>query len=213
MNTNKIKEYKKSLKLSSIQREIIIGLILGDGHLETQNNGKTYRLKIEQSIKSIEYIDWLYDNFREWVLTEPKEKIKKDIRFKKDVINVYFNTVSHSAFRFYANQFYNGKKKIVPKLIYRWLTPLSIASWFMDDGSIKSFKHKGKIINTQGFTKIEVKYLSDCLLRKYGIKSKLRRQKNNTWQLYLLSETIDKFYKIINPYIISSMRYKLINLG
>lgn len=213
MNTNIIKDYKKSLKLSNKQRQIIIGLMLGDGHLETQDNGRTYRLKVEQSIKSKEYIDWLYENFKEWVLTSPKEKVKKDKRFKQDVINIYFNTVSHSAFRFYAQQFYINKKKVIPKLIYRWLRPVSLAIWFMDDGSIKSSKHKGKIINTQCFSKTEVKFLSECLFKKYGIKSNLRRQKGNTWQLYLLSETINKFYKIINPHIIPSMRYKLVNLG
>lgn len=205
MNTNKIKEYKKDLKLVKKQREILIGLMLGDGHLETQNKGRTYRLKVEQSIRHKKYVDWLYENFKEWVLTKPKINSSSN--------SMFFNTVSHGSFRFYAQQFYQDRKKIVPKQIYKWLTPLALAVWYMDDGSIKSSKHKGKIINTQCFSKQEVKFLQKCLEERFFIKSILRKQKGNTWQLYLLSETINKFYQIVKPYILPSMRYKLINLG
>jgi len=60
MRLKEIEDYKKNLKLSSLQREIIVGLALGDGHLETLNEGKTYRLKVEHSLKQREYLDWLY---------------------------------------------------------------------------------------------------------------------------------------------------------
>ena len=45
MNTKEISEKKKDLKLSERQRELIVGLLLGDGHLETQNGGGTDRVK------------------------------------------------------------------------------------------------------------------------------------------------------------------------
>jgi len=50
-NSNKVKEYKKSLSvsggLSMKQKEAAIGLILGDASLQSQNKGKTFRLKFE----------------------------------------------------------------------------------------------------------------------------------------------------------------------
>ena len=100
------------------------------------------------------------------------------------------------------------EKKIVPKLIHRWLTPLTLAVWFMDDGSIKSKFHKAKIINTQSFSKEDIKRLIQVLMSKYGVKAKLRKQKEG-YQIYLLSETIKSFEAIIRPYIIPSMKYKL----
>ena len=51
MNTKEIREYKNTLKLTDIQKSILIGTLLGDGHLETQDEGKTYRLKIEHQSK------------------------------------------------------------------------------------------------------------------------------------------------------------------
>ena len=66
MNTKEIKNYKEKLKLTRRQREIIVGKLLGDGHLESMNNGRTYRLKIEHSLKQKEYVDWFYQEFEEW---------------------------------------------------------------------------------------------------------------------------------------------------
>jgi hypothetical protein len=46
--SKKLKGYKESLvKLSQIQREAAIGLMLGDASLQSQNGGKTYRMKFE----------------------------------------------------------------------------------------------------------------------------------------------------------------------
>jgi hypothetical protein len=47
-NSKLLKEYKSTLKyLSKIQLETAIGLILGDVSLQSQNKGKTFRMKFE----------------------------------------------------------------------------------------------------------------------------------------------------------------------
>jgi hypothetical protein len=47
-NSNLLKKYKEQLNtLSKEQWEASIGLILGDASLNTQNKGKTYRIKFE----------------------------------------------------------------------------------------------------------------------------------------------------------------------
>ena len=180
--------------------------MLGDGHLETQNNGKTYRLKVEHSIKQKEYVDWFYQEFKEWILTKPKKKRK--IRNGKLSYNYWVNTLSSGSFRFYAHQFYEGKKKIIPKLIHRWLTPLSLAVWFMDDGSIKSKHHRARIINTQGFEKREVLRLIKVLDEKFDLKCKLRKQKEG-YQIMILAESADRFAGIVKDHLCSSMKYKI----
>ena len=67
---------QKAGDMNKEQRSIVVGTLLGDGHLETQNQGRTYRLKIEHSIKQKDYTDWLYQNFKSWVNDTPKEKRK-----------------------------------------------------------------------------------------------------------------------------------------
>lgn len=58
-NSHQLKEYKKTLKLTKEQRSILIGVLLGDAHLETQDQGQTYRLKFAQSVAHKPYLDHL----------------------------------------------------------------------------------------------------------------------------------------------------------
>jgi DNA-binding transcriptional regulator WhiA len=206
MHSQEIENYKKGLQLTKRQRELVVGKLLGDAHLEAQKNGRTYRLVVEHSLKQKAYVDWLYNEFKEWVLTKPKIKIQTV--GGKQYQKYYFRTVSSGAFRFYHHQFYPKGKKVVPPQLYKWLTPLGLAVWFMDDGSIKSNHHRARILNTQGFTKKEVTDLTKILQQTFQLKAQLRKQREG-YQVYLLAETIDIFARIIRPHIISSMRYKL----
>lgn len=206
MRSKELEARKKSLKLSAKQRSILIGTMLGDGHLETQNHGRTYRLKIEHSVNQRFYVDWLYTQFREWVNTSPK--IKKKVLSGVAVTNVHFQTLSVGQFRFYAQQFYENKRKVVPKQIVKWLDPLALAVWFMDDGSLKSKHHKALVLNTQGFSKIDINRLIEALKTRYGIEAAVRRQKDGL-QILLSSENADTFSQIIRPNLLTQFEYKL----
>ncbi len=210
MHSNAIETYKKKLKLTERQREILIGVLLGDGHLETQDQGRTYRLKIEHSIKQRAYVEWLYQEFKEWVQTPPQRRTRfVRLRSVEGTYEKYwFNTLSHGAFRFYAHQFYQHGRKIAPRLIHRWLSPRALAIWYMDDGSIKSKAHKTVLLNTHAFDAMSLKRLQKALQEKFGVKTKLRTQREGT-QIYVVGETVQRFLNIIEPYIIPSMRYKL----
>jgi hypothetical protein len=52
-------------KINKFQKEILIGLILGDAHLEKSLNSLSYRLKIEQSFFHKEYVEHLYNIFKD----------------------------------------------------------------------------------------------------------------------------------------------------
>ena len=186
-------------------RSILVGTLLGDGHLETQNNGRTYRLKIEHSIKQKEYTDWLYQNFKNWSKQIPKEKTK--VVKGRTYTNYWFSTESIGDFRFYGQQFYDeNHKKVVPRIIKKLLTPLALAVWFMDDGSSKSKQHKALILNTQCFGKSELELLIEALLEKFGVEAKLRPQKEG-FQLIISQPA--RFIELIRPYLRKEFDYKL----
>lgn len=206
MNRKELEAYKSKLKLTPVQREIIVGKLLGDAHLSNYPTGPRYKLMIQHSLNQKAYVDWLYKQFKDWVLTPPKEKdqVVRGKLYKK----YWFNTFKHIAFKFYAQQFYRNGKKVVPGLIHHWLTPLGLAVWFMDDGSIKSNQHKALILNTQCYVDADLKRLQDVLFNKFGIQTKLRKQKEGK-QIYILSETVEKFVSLIRPFVLPDMEYKL----
>ena len=207
MRSKEIENLKKGIELTNVQRSIIIGLILGDGHLETQDRGKTYRLKVEHSIKQKDYVDWLYDKLKNIVASKPKLKEKK---LKDGEYNSYwFTTYSLGLFRFYGQQFYPDGKKIIPRIITKLLNPLAVAVWFMDDGSFKSNRHKTFIIHTLGYGKEDLLKVKKSFKEKFDIGVELHRQKGNKFRLYVFSESAGKLKRIIEPYIIPTLRYKL----
>lgn len=196
----------KKFKITSRQKQIIIGKILGDGCLET-TNGITYRLKIEHGIKQKDYVLWTYKELKNLAASEPKFKLHKSSA-RKDYEKYWFNTSYTTSLKFYGQQFYPQGKKVVPKLIHRWLTPLAFAVWFMDDGSIKSKECKGKIINTQSFDKISLERLQLAIETNFKIRTTLRKQKDGT-QIYIPASEYDKLQLTISKYIIPSLSYKL----
>lgn len=198
---------KKKFKLSLIQKEILFGVILGDAHFETQNNEITYRIMFEQSVKHKPYIDHLYEIFKTCVNTPPKSRV---ITYKNGntSTNVKFATVFSSTFTFFGKQFYKQKKKIVPKLIHRWLTPRALAYWYMDAGSMKSIQSKGVLLNTQSFSYAEVVQLCEVLKTKYDLSGWPRKQKKNTYQIYISGTSYETLRDLIYPFIIPEMRYK-----
>ena len=130
-NSKIFKEYKASLTaLSQLQWDISIGLILGDASLQTQNKGKTYRLKFEWGNKQKSYLDHVYNLFNEWVISLPHKKTRTSPK-GNEIINWGFQTISHEAFNPLAKLFINNNKKIVAELLIKdHLTPIGLAFWF-----------------------------------------------------------------------------------
>lgn len=201
---------EKKIKLNALQKEVLFGVVLGDAHLETQNNKITYRVKFEQSSKKKPYIDHLYEIFKDFVKTPPKPKI---VSYKigcqnKTSLNIRFATIQSSLFTFFGKQFYKENKKKVPKLIHRWLTPRALAYWYMDDGSMKSVQSKGVLFNTQGFSHAEVQLLCNVLTDKFKLFCWPRKQKNKTYQIYVSGKSYETLRDCIYSFIIPEMQYK-----
>lgn len=213
-NSKIVKEYKNSLiNLTDIQWEASIGLILGDANLQTQNNGKTYRMKFEWSDKNKAYLDHVYNLFDEWVLSQPHKKSRFSPKGNL-VINWGFQTLSHSAFNILADLFINekGQKSVPKELIKNHLTGRGLAYWFMDDGGKldynKNSKNTSIVLNTQSFTELEVYLMSKELTDKFKFECEVRSNKNKK-VIVIKSSSYSIFRKLTDPYIIPEMKYKL----
>ena len=182
-----------------------MGTILGDGHLETQTKGKTYRLKIEHGLSQKEYVDWLYKQLKTMTVGEPRIKITTI--GNKNYQKYWFNSVATDSLRFYAQQFYQENKKVVPKLIHRWLTPLAIAVWFMDDGSKSRSSY---YLNTQQFEKNDQLLLMKILARDYSIATTLNRDKHY-YRIRIRTSSARRLEIILQPLILPWLHYKLTN--
>ena len=95
-----------SVNISEKQHQILLGLLLGDAHLELAENGKSARLKIEYSKEKLPYIEHVREVFLDWdpglIRDAPGEK--------KD--NWAFSTKYSTSLLEYQKRFYLGEKRI-----------------------------------------------------------------------------------------------------
>ena len=76
---------------------------------------------------------------------------KPDKRTGKIYKSIYFRTLTLPCLNEYHDIFYKNKVKIIPKNLDELLTPIGLAYWIMDDGSITT--HKQTVLHTRSFSK------------------------------------------------------------
>jgi hypothetical protein len=207
----KLQIYKQQLVLSQPLFEIALGGLLGDISIQTQDGGKSYRLKFQQSdTRHRDYLFHLHGLFHEWVLSPP--------HFHRTRAMWSFQTISHIEFKKLAELFIltdTGmpcKKHIKPDLVEKYLTPLSLAYWFMDDGGKSCYKkdypRKGFVFNTQGFEKRDVEILCKGLQTKFALHCWYKPNKKG-YVLVISAKSYDAMMDLLGDSIIQSMRHKL----
>jgi hypothetical protein len=155
--------------LSTLQKEMMVGTLLGDANLHRNATSKFAHLKIERSAKDLEYLKYQYDIFAPLCKSGCKIYDRQDGTGQ----NCYFITRSYGVLdRLYRKWYPNNGKKIVPRNIK--LTPLTIAIWLCDDGYIARHHKKSKCLittfATNGFTKSDTEWLAKRLSDRYKEK-------------------------------------------
>jgi hypothetical protein len=184
----------RKLQLSSLQRELIVGSLLGDAYLMPTTSGFCFR--VNHGMQQRDYVDWKFNMLAELVRTPPRESGKC----------YYFRTVTHPEFSRYRDYFYFGRRKIIPlTLLSEQFSEFSLAVWLMDDGAVD---RKQLRLNTQSFSLIENEALASILRAKFGIETRLNRDKDR-YRLRVNDASIQRFRDLVGPYLIPSMLYKL----
>ena len=97
--------------------------------------------------------------------------------------------------------------KCVPKNIGEFLTPLALAIWIMDDGGRVG---KGLKFATNSFSYEDCLLLSNVLFDKYNLRTSVQSAGvKNQYIIYVLKESMPALRELVQPYMVSSMLYKL----
>ncbi len=184
--------------LTSYQKSVIIGTLLGDGYIRTIPGRRNAFLEINHSFSQREYVDWKYNVLKTITTSSPKPRKGNGAR-----IAYRFFTKQHQYLSHLQNLFYVNGKKIVPEDIL--LNPLILAVWFMDDGS--RCRERDVYLNTQQFDiKSQKRLLSS--LEKLQLFASLNKDKNYK-RIRFFKSSVSRLHKLITPHVIPSMQYKL----
>jgi len=98
--------------------------MLGDGAMRCKREAL---LEINHSVRQREYVDWKYSKLSDLVRAPPRIRSGNGGR-----VAYRFTTLSLPELTEFHRMFYQNGKKVVPALE---LDAVSLAVWFMDDGS------------------------------------------------------------------------------
>lgn len=203
--------YKKVLQLTDVQKEVLIGTLLGDASMSLRDGRPHYSVKFEQGAANAAYIEHLYQIFEQFTGSPPKYRFIDNEQKRRAL---WFRTYRHDQLIFYWNLFYRTSKtskvrkvKIVPINISKFLTPRAVAYWFMDDGNLTS-NFRSFVLNTQGFEKHESKILCEVLRKNFNIIASVNKDKEK-WRIYIWQESAETFRTLVKPYVLDCFAYKL----
>ena len=177
-----------------MQRQIIVGSLLGDGAMRCKTNAL---LEINHSSHQRSYVDWKYRQLASLVRTPPKARNSNGTR-----IAYRFVTRSLPELTPYFRLFYKSGRKEVPDIE---LHELTLAVWFMDDGSRS---RSSVYLNTQQYDLPSQLRLLRLLREQWGIEGALNRDKQYH-RVRLKVEGTRTFVGLVGPYLLPELRYKL----
>lgn len=199
----------------------IIDLTIGDGYIGF--NGKSMNGRIEHSIKQKEYAQHKEQILRD--LQIPLSSREFTVKTGKNAGRSYYQiNLNHSDILRTARKWlYNKGKKGLDKALFKQLDNISLAYWFMDDGSAKLVKYNQKgdkryifdspkiglfKFSNQSFDAYENSLMIEWLKEQFDITAHLVT--NNGNELHISDiENKQRFLDVVKPYIIPSMFYKI----
>lgn len=187
--------------LTSEQKEVVIGTMLGDGHLSARGS-----LSVTHSHLQMDYLAHLYDVLR------PLSKTILYLEADGDNGRLYsqfsFSTAQHAWFKTLHCLFYPEGIRVFPISVLNQLTPRSLAYWFMDDG------HTADGLPSFALGDIPVESVPEILSsvgQHYGLDVYLRPSSAETSckVMSMRAVSADKFYRLVTPFILPGMLYKI----
>jgi recombination protein RecA len=194
--------------LPKVSREMLFGSLFGDAGVYLSTASRHYHLMICHSPKQKEYMEW-----KEGFLKSLTTGIKQATYFhrirQKNYTTLTIRSKNHSYFTRLRKIFYPYGKKLIRRKLLNKLTPIGLATWFMDDGTtgVNNRSYPQLFISTCSYSPEENQIIRDYFLENLGIEIKIHGGKYP--RLYFNKPNAIKLIQIIRPYIIPSMQYKL----
>ena len=215
MSTKRLsKSDRTKITIESPLNEIMIGLLLGDGHIQKRSiNGNSRFIYGQSSLRlhHLNYFNHVFELFKPYLSKDfnPKKRSFTDKRSNKKYSSVQFATLSLPCFNYYKDLFYNSNYlKIVNSNIPNLLSPRGLAYWIMDYDSLQN---KGLHLNTYGLTPQDIFLLKTTLENMFGentLKCTIHKHQKGE-RIYIWEESMELIRNNISQFMHKDMLYKI----
>lgn len=166
------------------------------------------RLNFYQESTHQAYLLWLHSTLAAWgycALTVPVLTTRLAGEGVRWVIR--FHTYSFTSLTWMHDAFYVSGVKVFPQALGHLLTPLALAVWIMDDGSVLPY---GLKLATNNFTQEDNSLMAKLLNQTYGLDVRVHSAGvAGQWNLYITSASMPALRQLVLPHMHPSMLYKL----
>lgn len=190
--------------LSNFHLGIIVGIILGDGHLRRATKNSNTRIKFGQSTVNFPYLWFVFTLLSSFCAGLPyieSNKLNGILHYK-----VTFTTRTYVILNIIYYMFIIKGVKVVPQEIFHLLSPIALAHWIMSDGT--GTKYGGLYICTDHFTIPDVCKIFNVLIIKFNLDCRLHMISNHL-RIYIVKKDLPLLISIVKPYMHSFSMYKL----
>ena len=194
------------IDFTEIQKQIILGSILGDGALLCGKSiGSNARLAMTHGEKQLDYLKYKVLLLNDMITESGIRPTRGGYGTKCFVAQ----TKSYPYLTSLRKAIYIPGRPVVGKWIYD-IDTLGLAIWYLDDGS--GGKAKGRYISTHRYPYPEQLLLQEFLYKKFGVETEIRVDKRRTqYFLDLVKPSISPLFRLIKEHIPPSMMWKLPN--
>ncbi|OHB70661.1 MAG: hypothetical protein A2W23_02610 [Planctomycetes bacterium RBG_16_43_13] len=189
----------------------VIGTLLGDACIPTPTRKITCHLQLSHKKADEEYLNMKVNMLR--YLTEVTVKEYDQKLDDKIYPQVSARTRSHPFYNsIYDHMYYQGRKT-VDEHVLKCLTPLGLALWYFDDGTLAGeMGWRNPYICSHNFNKIENELLCRMVHKRFGVTfrtvKKNIKDKTYYW-MRLRRKDREKFLNIVAPFAPQCMRRKI----
>lgn len=195
------------MKLSSLQRDILVGTILGDAFLH-KTGERNARLRLEQGVKQKSYLLWKVEQLSQLFQGKPKYLKRVHPLTKKTYEYWRHQSQSMPALGALRRIFYPSGKKAIPENLEVFLrSPRVLAVWYMDDGYYYQ-RDRVSYLYLGNVTYHEAEVASAALHVRYNLIARVLAKKKG-FALYFAPEEARKLAALIRRYILDEFNYKL----
>jgi len=195
----------KFFEPSQRQEDILVGTMLGDGHLALRGKFKNARLTLGHGSDQKEYLYWKVDQFGSLFMAEPRQRRHLDKRTGKIYWSWRCRSRCHPWLTEWHRIFYpDGKTKIVTEEILSYVNDLALALWWMDDGRTPN----GGYGFCAGRLTISEYELIQSWFSAQGFDPNLSWKSNDSVTFTFRKRGSIHFRERIEPYIPESMLFK-----
>jgi len=189
-------------QLTQIQKDLIIGSLLGDGGMRAPSPS-TARFSEGHSEKQAEYTRWKAGILGEFISSVHPHKKEEGEKVYK---GLSLSTRTCTQLREFYELFYPTpfREKIFPSSLRHILNPFALTVWYMDDGSLIKKFHPGICFGLDD-TSLR-RALSS--LRRLGFRPELSEGKGTTVSILFPGQS-EKFFSKISEFVPECMSYKL----